>query len=248
MKRFFKNKKITLAIIIIFLSITYFFVNKKIESNSFDVITQENIEDTEDVEKKTVAKEIKEEIDVVTEDAEDEKEETKEESDEDDPEKIYVYVTGEVKIPGVVILNKGSRIIDAIEAAGGTTEKANITKVNLVYTIEDGMKINIPSNSDLQKDSKFEYVTTESGEGAVESEGTESKNQGEKESRKASVVNINTATQTELETIPGIGPSTALKIINYRKENGKFSDIEDIKNVKGIGNSKFEDIKQYITV
>ena len=60
---------------------------------------------------------------------------------------------------------------------------------------------------------------------------------------KISVVNINTATQTELETLPGIGPSLALKIINYRKENGKFSSIEDIKNVSGIGDAKFENIK-----
>ena len=65
---------------------------------------------------------------------------------------------------------------------------------------------------------------------------------------KISVVNINTATQTELETLPGIGPSLALKILNYRKENGKFSSIEDIKNVSGIGDAKFENIKNYIRV
>ena len=61
-------------------------------------------------------------------------------------------------------------------------------------------------------------------------------------------ININTATQTELETLPGIGPSTALKIINYRKENGKFSNIEELKNVNGIGDSKFETLKKFITV
>ena len=61
-------------------------------------------------------------------------------------------------------------------------------------------------------------------------------------------MNINTATQTELETLPGIGPSLALRIINYRKENGKFATIEDIKNVSGIGESKFENLKNYIIV
>ena len=65
---------------------------------------------------------------------------------------------------------------------------------------------------------------------------------------KISTVNINTATQTELETLPGIGPSLALNIINYRKENGKFSSIEDIKNVSGIGEAKYENIKKYIKV
>ena len=62
-----------------------------------------------------------------------------------------------------------------------------------------------------------------------------------------SLVNINTATQTELETLPGIGPSIALKIINYRKENGKFSNVEELKNVNGIGENKFEAMKKYVT-
>ena len=62
------------------------------------------------------------------------------------------------------------------------------------------------------------------------------------------IVNINTATQTELETLPGIGPSLALKIIRYREENGKFNNIEDLKNVSGIGDNRFNDIKDYITV
>ena len=63
----------------------------------------------------------------------------------------------------------------------------------------------------------------------------------------SSLVNINTATQTELETLPGIGPSIALKIINYRKENGKFSNVEELKNVNGIGDNKFEAMKKYVT-
>ena len=67
-------------------------------------------------------------------------------------------------------------------------------------------------------------------------------------SSKTTKININKATQTELETIPGIGPSTALKIIDYREENGKFNSIEDIKNVSGIGDAKYEKMKDYITV
>ena len=65
---------------------------------------------------------------------------------------------------------------------------------------------------------------------------------------KVSNVNINTATQTELETLPGIGPSLALKIINYRKENGKFKSIDELKSVNGIGENKYEEIKKYIYV
>lgn len=84
-----------------------------------------------------------------------------------------------------------------------------------------------------------EYVTTSSG---VSNESYET---DEKQNTK---VNINTATQTQLETLPGIGPSTASKIVSYRKENGKFKSIEDIKKVSGIGGSKFDKIKDFICV
>lgn len=186
--------------------------------------------------------------------------------------KIYIYITGEVNVPGVVILNEGSRIVDAINSAGGTTAKANVTKVNLVYVLEDGMKVNIPNDNDLKNNPDFEYITLNSGDGGREdysgsahstgssssnsfasngSNSNASANSGGIDSgseKKYSVVNINTATQTELETLPGIGPSLALKIINYRKEHGKFSSIEEIKDVSGIGESKFESLKRYITV
>lgn len=168
-----------------------------------------------------------------------------------DEQKIFVYITGEVINPGVVILNEGSRIVDAINAAGGTTSNANVTKVNLVFILEDGMKINIPNNSDLKSNSDFEYITLNSGDGRNDDY---IKNESDSESTKSSysksydIVNINTATQTELETLPGIGPSLALKIINYRNENGKFSSIDEIKNVSGIGESKFEELKKYVNI
>lgn len=184
--------------------------------------------------------------------------ENKADDEVDAQSKIYVYVTGEVNNPGVVILNEGSRIVDAINAAGGTTAKANVSKVNLVYVLDDGMKVNIPNNNDLKNNSDFEYITMNSGDGgnddysggssssgASTEAGTGSSSSG---AQKYDVVNINTATQTELETLPGIGPSLALKIINYRKENGKFSSIEQIKDVSGIGESKFESLKGYITI
>lgn len=170
-----------------------------------------------------------------------------------DEEKIYVYITGEVNVPGVVILNKGSRIVDAINAAGGTTVKANVSKVNLVYVLDDGMKVNIPNNNDLKNNPDFEYITMSSGDGANDAGVTGNSSVDSWPSNSGSVsnysvVNINTATQTELESLPGIGPSLALKIINYRKDNGKFSSIEEIKNVSGIGESKFESLKDFIAV
>ena len=176
---------------------------------------------------------------------------------------IYIYVTGEVNHQGVVVLKEGSRISDAIDAAGGITSAANISKINLVFVLEDGMKVNIPNDNDLKNNPDFKYITMGSGDGDINtsingaSSGVSSNDSGSSGSSsnskntyptKIQVVNINTATQTELETLPGIGPSLSLKIIHYREENGRFTSIEDIKNVSGIGDSKFNNIKDYITV
>lgn len=176
--------------------------------------------------------------------------------DNNSTNKIYIYITGEVNNQGVVILNKGSRVKDAIDIAGGITEKANITKLNLAYILEDGMKINIPNDNDLKENPDFKYIIngSDDGDDEVRKENVDSSNESKtvtsssSSSKKSGIVNINTASQTELETLPGIGPSIALKIINYRKENGKFSSIEDIKNVSGIGENKFNELKKYIGV
>ena len=142
---------------------------------------------------------------------------------------IIVHITGCVENEGIVELEEGSRIADAIEASGGLTLDANLENVNLAYQLQDGQKIKIPSNIEDEEDTVQEEIII-------------SDEQNEEE------ININIATQTELETIPGIGPSTALKIIEYRTKNGKFKTIEDIKNVSGIGEAKFETIKDYICV
>ena len=165
---------------------------------------------------------------------------TKEEkkSDNEEEEMMAVHVTGEVKNPGVVKIKEGSRIEDIIKAAGGLTENADITNVNLAYVVEDGMKIRIPSSNE-ENDSE-DYITEDSGKGVILSE--------ESNNSSSSIVNINTANEAELEQLPGIGPSISSKIVEYRNKNGKFKNVEDIKNVTGIGDSKFEKIKEYIKV
>ena len=165
---------------------------------------------------------------------------------EENKEKIAVHITGEVKKKGIIYLNKGQRIADAIEKAGGTTKNANIDKVNLAYVLEDGQKIYIPNKN--EKNEEKEYITQDSGENIIVEDGNgfNKDNSNSKEGEK-SKVNINTANQTELETLPGIGPSLAQRIIEYRNENGEFEKIEDIQNVKGIGDAKYNTIKDLIT-
>lgn len=156
-------------------------------------------------------------------------------SEIEEKNKIMLHITGEVNSPGIIEIEEGARLADAIEAAGGLTENADINKINLAYVVKDGQKINIPNVNSVDTSS---YITDNIGENIIIEDINSNTN----------LVNINTATQTELETLTGIGPSTALKIIKYREENGKFKAIEDIKNVPGIGDSKFEAIKDEICV
>lgn len=158
--------------------------------------------------------------------------------------KIIVHISGAVQNEGIVELEENSRIADAIEKAGGFKENAYTKDINLAYKLEDGMKIYIPTIE--EKENEKTDVTTESG---IENINTKNNDTNINENKKAnSKININTATKEELDTLPGIGPSTAEKIINYRKENGKFKSIEEIKDVSGIGDSKYENIKDMIEI
>ena len=135
---------------------------------------------------------------------------------------IVIHITGAVKKQGIIKVKEGSRIADAIEMAGGVNKDADLSKIY------------VPSINDKNLESS---ITEDAGEGVIKEEGS-----------KGSKVNINKASQTELETLNGVGPSTALKIINYRNENGVFKKNEDIKNVPGIGETKYESLKDSICV
>ena len=166
------------------------------------------------------------------------KDSSKETSSDDE---VIVHVTGSVKSPGVVKLKEGSRIEDAIEAAGGLTENADVSKVNLAFVVEDGTKIRIPSSQD-EDIGDGDVIDSGSGENIVVEENTTSS------SKSGQVVNINKASESELETLPGIGASLAGRIVEYRSQNGRFASVEDIKNVSGIGESKFNSIRDFISV
>lgn len=176
------------------------------------------------------------------------------ETNKTDKNKIVIYIIGEVKQEGVYELDENSRISDAIEKAGGTKENADLSQINLAYKIEDGMRIYIPKKGELVQDKeKIEDKTQEVVTGkSTDITNTTSVNTNLSTNKKSKTdiekINLNKATQTELETLPGIGPSTAEKIIAYRKENGNFKNIEDIMNVNGIGESKYNKIKDLISV
>ncbi len=141
---------------------------------------------------------------------------------------MIVHITGAVPRPGVYALPQGARVQDGISAAGGFLAEAEKTNINLAQALEDGEKLDIPfiegaSPVLVTPLPEVETITTE-------------------------LVNINTASIAELDTLPGIGPTTAQKIIHYREQNGPFVNIEDIVNVSGIGPASYERLKDLITV
>lgn len=163
------------------------------------------------------------------------------ENEEIETEKIIVHIAGAVEKNGIVKLEPNARIVDAIEAAGGLADGADLTDVNLAYTVEDGQKIYIPTVEERNERQVNTVIITE-GSGNIIIDDVKN---GEE---KAGLININKADATELMTIPGIGEVTAAKIIEYRNTVGRFKTIQDIKNVSGIGDAKFNNMKNYITV
>ncbi len=153
----------------------------------------------------------------------------------EESKQIAIHIDGEVMSPGIKYLETGARISDAIQASGGTTALVDFSKINLAYVLKDGQKVHVPS---IYESINVETVSNDAGENVIIQDTNSNSN----------MVNINTATQAELETLPGVGASTALKIINYRNQNGNFKKIEDLMNVNGIGETKFSTLKDYITI
>ncbi len=142
------------------------------------------------------------------------------------PSPLRVYVSGAVLKPDVYSFPPGSIVKDALMAAGGPTSEADLDSINLAMPLKDGMHVFIPRKGEATP-----------AAASVLSNPTRSP-----------LININTASQAELESLPGIGPSLARRIIEYRETHGPFSSIEDIKKVPGIGEALFSRIKDYITV
>lgn len=146
---------------------------------------------------------------------------------------IVVQVKGAVPRPGVYELPPGSRVKDAVAAAGGFLAEAEKDSVNLAAPLRDGQELVIPGLGEVAETDNGNAVVTDVT-------GTEE--------APTYLIDINYATAEELETLPGIGPTLAIRIVQYREQNGPFQTIEDIMNVSGIGPATFEKIKDYIFV
>jgi competence protein ComEA len=150
------------------------------------------------------------------------------------PAEISVYICGYVNKPGVIEIADGTRLDEAIRMAGGALDSADLNAVNLAYKLVDEDMVYIPKKGEKPQN------TGNTMPGVATVKNTAQKIPGK--------VNINTAAESELDTLEGVGPSTAKAIVQYRNSNGLFKSIEEIKNVKGIGDAKYSSIKDDITV
>lgn len=179
-------------------------------------------------------------------------EKTEEKNEQTKETKILVDVKGEINTPGVYELTSNNTVMDAINKAGGLTKQSDTSNINLSKKLEDEMVIIVYSKSEIknmQEEDKIKCppcnnacVTEEDEKAKLDTDKTESTD------TPSGKVNINTASSETLQTLDGIGEAKAKAIIEYRDKNGDFKNIEDIKNVSGIGDSIYEKIKNNITV
>lgn len=167
------------------------------------------------------------------------------------PQTLCVHVAGKVNKPGVYDLKPGSRLQDAVKAAGGTLPNADLESINLAEKLQDGQQIYIalkgqippPAVSVVKGGAHASARSSTKAEGGRESSGpTKLTTPGQ------GTVNINTAGLDELQRLPGVGPATAQKIMDYRTQNGRFNAVDELDEVKGIGPAKLAKMRSFVTI
>ena len=147
---------------------------------------------------------------------------------EEKSSEIFVYISGAVHKPGVFKAPSNARVFDIVTMAGGLTAEADVAKINLAQSVKDGMHIHVVDKALISNDNTMTA--------------------GSDKAKTSNKVNINHANKSELDTLPGVGPALAERIIEYRQTNGSFRDLDELKSVPGIGSSKYEKIKEKISI
>ncbi len=161
------------------------------------------------------------------------------------PSEIAVYVCGDVHRPGVYTFSAGLRVADGIARAGGALADADLEQLNLAQPLADAMKIDVPKKGQIIASSFAQTAATFGGEPSHR----RSAHRGGRSSHKlqpGQTLDVNTAGESELTSLPGVGPSLARRIVEYRTANGPFQTVDDLQNVSGIGPSKFDKMAPYI--
>ncbi len=143
------------------------------------------------------------------------------------PSVLHVHAAGAVQRPGVVEVPAGARVIDVVVAAGGPSDVADLNQINLAELVSDGERVYIPRAGEVVAS----IAAPSSGANTASSKSADG------------IININEASESELEELPGVGPATAQAIVDYRAEHGRFRSVDDLLNVRGIGPAKLEQIK-----
>ncbi|MGI5836779.1 MAG: helix-hairpin-helix domain-containing protein [Chloroflexota bacterium] len=156
------------------------------------------------------------------------------------PPSIKVHVTGAVQSPGVYSIEVDARVEDAVKAAGGTTEAADLIALNLATPLRDGQQLVVP-----EKRTAASIPAAASPPGAYLPPGTASQPSPTPPSAK---LDLNSANQKQLEALPGIGPVTAQKILDYRQKNGRFVSVQELKDAKLVNSPTFEKVKELVDV
>lgn len=165
---------------------------------------------------------------------------------------IVVYVSGAVKAPGVYTLAAGSRVDDAVRAAGGLTERAESAGTNLAAQLSDGEHVHVAATGESAPSGALGPSSGSDAAGGKEGAGASGKGAGKKaaagQKAGAAKVNVNTAGAEELQTLPGVGPATAKAIIAWREENGRFRSVDDLLDVSGIGKATLAKFRDRVSV
>jgi competence protein ComEA len=163
--------------------------------------------------------------------------------------RIYIHVTGQVAHPGLFRLAPGSRVVDAVGAAGGLTPQADAAAINLARALDDGEQLHVPAVGEAPAAGAAGAGAGSGGAGAGSGSGSGPASGGGAAGGTSGVkVNLNTADQAALETLPRVGPALAQRILAWRQQNGRFASIEDLRDVSGIGEKTFEQLQPLVTV